>query len=50
MLQRCRTLKLINEKVGSPKGVGISTYHNGSSYYIARIKHFGDDLTPWKSG
>lgn len=31
-------------------GVGIKTYKNGESYYIARIKHFGDDLTPWVAG
>lgn len=30
--------------------VGIATYKNGESYYIARIKHFGDDLTPWSAG
>lgn len=30
--------------------VGISTYAGGESYYIARIKHFGDELTPWSSG
>ena len=30
--------------------VGISTYAGGESYYIARIKHFGDVLTPWSSG
>lgn len=30
--------------------VGITTYVNGESYYIARIKHFGDDLTPWNAG
>ena len=30
--------------------VGIGTYAGGESYYIARIKHFGDDLTNWKSG
>lgn len=42
----------INEKLGFDitKGVGIKTYKNGESYYIARIKHFGDDLTPWKEG
>lgn len=28
----------------------ISTYYEGVSYYIARIKHFGDALTPWNSG
>lgn len=30
--------------------VGIATYKNGESYYIARIKHFGDVLTPWNEG
>ena len=30
--------------------VGIATYVSGDSYYIARIKHFGDDLTPWAAG
>ena len=30
--------------------VGIATYVSGDSYYIARIKHFGDDLTPWEAG
>lgn len=27
--------------------VGIATYKSGECYYIARVKHFGDDLTPW---
>lgn len=42
----------INTKLGldKSKGIGIKTYQNGESYYIARIKHFGDDLTPWKVG
>ena len=42
----------LNNKLGldKTKGVGIKTYKNGESYYIARIKHFGDDLTPWKEG
>lgn len=42
----------INTKLGldMSKGIGIKTYKNGESYYIARIKHFGDDLTPWKEG
>lgn len=40
----------VNDKVGLTKDAGISTYANGESYYIARIKHFGDVLTPWKSG
>ena len=47
----------INAKLGlkaattkDPTIVGIATYKNGESYYIARIKHFGDDLTPWVAG
>ena len=42
----------INDKLGFDlsKGVGIKTYKDGVSYYIARIKHFGDDLTPWNAG
>lgn len=27
----------------------IDEYKNGESYYFVRIKHFGDDLTPWKN-
>lgn len=46
----------INEKLGLKAAagtdpiVGIATYASGESYYIARIKHFGDDLTPWNAG
>lgn len=42
----------LNNKLGldETNGVGIKTYKNGESYYIARIKHFGDDLTPWNAG
>ena len=42
----------INTKLGldANKKIGIKTYKNGESYYIARIKHFGDDLTPWNAG
>lgn len=42
----------LNTKLGldKDKGIGIKTYKNGESYYIARIKHFGDDLTPWTAG
>lgn len=38
-------------KVATPTDpiVGIATYKSGESYYIARIKHFGD-LTPWTEG
>ena len=49
-------IKSINEKLGLKAAtatdpiVGIATYASGVSYYIARIKHFGDDLTPWKEG
>lgn len=48
----------INEKLGLKAAgtdpivdpiVGIATYKDGESYYIARIKHFGD-LTPWNEG
>lgn len=28
----------------------VVCYKNGVSYYTVRIKHFGDDLTPWKNG
>lgn len=28
----------------------VVCYKNGISYYTVRIKHFGDDLTPWKNG
>ncbi len=31
------------------KTIKVATYENGISYYPVRIKHFGDDLTPWKS-
>lgn len=42
----------INTQLGLKEAdkVGISTYAGGESYYIARIKHFGDALTNWKSG
>lgn len=43
-------LNTINEKLGLSDAAGISTYLNGEAYYIARIKHFGDDLTPWNEG
>lgn len=47
-------VKEINDKLGLKAGrpeamVGINTYLNGVTYYIARVKHFGS-LTPWKSG
>lgn len=31
------------------KEIKVATYENGISYYPVRIKHFGDELTPWKS-
>ena len=40
----------INAKLGLKAGVGINTYLQGVTYYIARIKHFGNDLTPWEAG
>lgn len=44
----------INDKLGLKAGrpeamVGINTYLEGVTYYIARVKHFGS-LTPWESG
>lgn len=49
-------VKAINDKLGLTDGagrseamVGINTYLNGVTYYIARVKHFGS-LTPWNSG
>lgn len=50
-------VKEINDRLGLTDGggrdeakVGINTYLNGVTYYIARVKHFGDALTEWKSG
>lgn len=47
----------INTKLGLTDGggraeakVGINTYFQGVTYYIARVKHFGDAKTPWNSG
>lgn len=47
-----KAITAINTQLGlnESKKVGISTYAGGESYYIARIKHFGDALTKWKSG
>lgn len=48
-------VKDINDKLGLKAGrpeemVGINTYLEGVTYYIARVKHFGDALTKWESG
>ena len=46
----------INAKLGFKKAtetdaaVGLSTFASGVSYYIARVKHFGDYLTKWEDG
>ena len=40
----------VNAALGLSDKKKISTYYEGVSYYIARIKHFGDALTPWNSG
>lgn len=45
----------INDKLGLKDGrdeakVGINTYAKGVTYYIARVKHFGDALTRWNTG
>lgn len=47
-----KAITAINTQLGLKETdkVGISTYAGGESYYIARIKHFGDDLTSWESG
>ncbi|MFW5478705.1 MAG: Mfa1 fimbrilin C-terminal domain-containing protein, partial [Segatella copri] len=47
-------VKEINDKLGLKAGrpeemVGINTYKEGVTYYIARVKHFGS-LTDWHSG
>ena len=47
-------VKEINDKLGLKAGrpeemVGINTYLEGVTYYIARVKHFGS-LTDWHSG
>lgn len=48
-------INAINEKLGLKAAtetdpiVGIATYKDGESYYIARIKHF-NELTPWEPG
>ena len=51
-----KIVKEINDKLGLIDGaghaeamVGINTYAQGVTYYIARVKHFGT-LTPWNSG
>lgn len=40
----------VNAALGLSDNKKISTYYEGVSYYIARIKHFGDALTQWNSG
>lgn len=48
-------INAINEKLGLKAAtetdpiVGIATYKDGESYYIARIKHF-NEMTPWTPG
>lgn len=44
------TLPVVDTKIQAiMDGIKVATYENGISYYPVRIKHFGDDLTPWKS-
>lgn len=44
------TLPAVDTKIQAiMDGIKVATYKNGISYYPVRIKHFGDDLTPWKS-
>ena len=48
-------VKELNAKLGFKKAttsdpaVGLSTFAGGVSYYIARVKHFGDYLTKWEA-
>ena len=53
------TLKTTSTETGLPSDVvakvterlgSIKKYKDGESYYFVRIKHFGDDLTPWENG
>ena len=37
----------VNNKLGLTAESGISTFKEGYTYYIARVKHFGNALTPW---
>lgn len=51
----------VSVKTGVPGGADMITtlntqlakveyFKGGVSYYVIRVKHFGDDLTPWNSG
>lgn len=46
----------LNAKLGfkdateTEPAVRLSTFESGVSYYIARVKHFGDYLTKWEAG
>ena len=43
------TAPLVDAKIQAiMDGIKVATYASGVSYYPVRIKHFGDDLTPWK--
>lgn len=43
------TAPVVDDKIQAiMDGIKVATYANGVSYYPVRIKHFGDDLTPWK--
>ncbi len=44
-LANAATLTAINSQLGV-----ITKYTGGKSYYAIRIKHFGDELTPWHVG
>lgn len=53
------TLKPTSTETGLPADVvtkvtarlgSIQKYSKGESYYFVRIKHFGDNLTPWANG
>jgi hypothetical protein len=44
------TAATLASKVNSYLNGEVSTYPDGVCYYIGRIKHFGDDETPWNAG
>lgn len=45
---RLKVAKALGLKSANDKG--IATYFKGECYYVARVKHFGDEETPWSIG
>ncbi|MBO4464882.1 MAG: Mfa1 fimbrilin C-terminal domain-containing protein [Prevotella sp.] len=45
------TINAANDLVAMQNAIGeFTVYDDGKSYYNIRIKHFGDNLTPWNNG